>query len=125
MLSVRVVTRVFPLTLHTHLLSNVTELPFLLKPKWVPSWRVESDPHQKQLSHKVGHVCSKEEATQNHFQSHGIPNKGKQGPFILDGNEYSKQRGGYSLAQAQLENMLPHTLQVKAVRPKLLPERIF
>ena len=39
------------------------------------------------------------------------------------GNEYSKGTSGHSLAQAQLENMLPHTLQVLVIRPKLLLER--
>ena len=38
-------------------------------------------------------------------------------------DEYPEGRGGYPLAQAQLENMLPHTLQVRAIRPKLLLER--
>ena len=35
-------------------------------------------------------------------------------------NEYLKERGEYSLAQVQLENMLPHTLHVMVIRPKLL-----
>ena len=39
------------------------------------------------------------------------------------GNEDSNERGGYSLAQAQLENMLPHPLQVMVIRPKLLLEK--
>ncbi len=50
-------------------------------------------------------------------------NKGKQGHFILDGDEYSKGRGGDSLAPAQLENRLPHTLQAMVIRPKLVLER--
>ena len=46
-----------------------------------------------------------------------------QGFIFWVGNEYSKGGGGHLLAQAQLENMLPHPLQVMVMRPKLLPER--
>ena len=53
----------------------------------------------------------------NRFQSHGAPNKGKQGHLFCMGNEYSKGRGGYYLAKAQLENRLPHILQVMVIRP--------
>ena len=42
-------------------------------------------------------------------------NKGKQGHLFWMGNEYSKVRGGYSLAKAQLENVLPHILQVTVI----------
>ena len=48
--------------------------------------------------------------------------KGSRGHLFQMGNEYSKGRGGYLLAQAQVENMLPHTLQVVVIRPKLLLE---
>ena len=51
------------------------------------------------------------------------PNKGKEGHLFQMGNEYSKGRGKYALAQTQIENMLPHTLQVMVTRPKLLLER--
>ena len=59
----------------------------------------------------------------NHFQSQGVPGQREAGTVISDGNEYSKGGGGYLLAQPQLENMLPHTLQVMLIRPRLVLER--
>ena len=50
-------------------------------------------------------------------------NERKQELLFQMETEYSKGRGRYSLAQTQLENMLPQALQVVVIRPELLPER--
>ena len=60
----------------------------------------------------------------NHFQSCGCPRTWERRGLLFGmGPKYSRGRGEHSLAQAHLENMLPHTLQVTVIRPKPLLEQ--
>ena len=58
--------------------------PFVTKTKLgSPSGELNQTLRQKQLLHKVGYICSKQEATQNHFQNHGIPEQIEAGTFYF------------------------------------------
>ena len=84
--------------LRLHVLQNQVE----------PSWQVNSDSPPEA-------VVSRNEV---YLQQTGVmayPNNRKEGHLFGMGNEYSRARGGNPLAQAQLENVLPRTLQVMAI----------
>ena len=66
--------------------------------------------YQKELSHKVKYICSKWEATWNHFQSHDVPEQREAGTFYFGwGMNIQKEevRWGASLAAERLSSHGP------------------
>ena len=52
--------------------------------EWAPSWqRGNQTLHQRQLSHNVELICSKQEAMWSHFQSPGVLEHGQAGAFYF------------------------------------------
>ena len=88
-----------------------------------PPGELNQTPPEVAVSQSKGYFQQMGDHAESLPKSSLSSNKGKQGHLFQKGNEYSKGRGGYSLAQPQLENMLLHTLQVVIIRPKLLLER--
>ena len=101
-------------------------LPLLPEPKWVPSWRVKSDsPPEVVVSQSRVYLQQIEDHVESFPKSWRPPTRGSRDLLFRKGNEYSKGRSGYLLAQTHLENMLPPTLHqtLRIIRPKLLLER--
>ena len=89
-----------------------------------PSWRVKSDSLPEVVVSQSNLYLQQIGDHAESFPKRWAPQtKGSRDLLFQLGNEYSEGRGGYSLAQAQLENMLLYTLQVMVIRPKLLLER--